>query len=410
MPGVVLRARGGGGSAWTDASDTLDAPDRVYVPHELPDAPGLDRILRALARRAGEPRAAASADASATATASDGGQEKRASEPKPGARTRRGRPVLCHGADLPAGLPSALASLARANAAEAARKAAEAAEAAESLAATLGAARRDPGSLVVEGIDVSHLAGANTSASVVVFVDGEAAPERHRRYAIETDPAGRASGDAVAPGDDPAAVRAAMGKRIAAAKRAVSGKRAASAAAAAAETGVRVPGALPDLALIDGGAAQLVAAARACLEAGVKVINARGAAAGAADSDDATAEPSTPADPTRPYPFAIALASLAKGRVSGEESVFVPRAVVDDAGNVVDFTADRLVLGPGVAATRAGKAGAADGPGVRLLRAVRDESHAVALGAQRQRRRASLFQEMRSARDDEQSEASVATG
>ena len=96
--------------------------------------------------------------------------------------------------------------------------------------------------------------------------------------------------------------------------------------------------------------------------------------------------------------------------MSGEESVFVPRAVVDDAGNVVDFTADRLVLGPGVAATRAGKAGAADGPGVRLLRAVRDESHAVALGAQRQRRRASLFQEMRSARDDEQSEASVATG
>ena len=44
-------------------------------------------------------------------------------------------------------------------------------------------------------------------------------------------------------------------------------------------------------------------------------------------------------------------------------------------------------------------------PLARLLRAVRDESHAVALGAQRQRRRTSLFREMLSARDDEQSGA-----
>jgi hypothetical protein len=108
-----------------------------------------------------------------------------------------------------------------------------------------------------------------------------------------------------------------------------------------------------------------------------------------------------------PFTFSVALASLAKGRVSGEESVFVPRAVVDASGTIVDFTADRLVVGPGAAATRAGKAAAADGPGLRLLRAVRDESHAVALGAHRSRRRASLFREMRSARDDE---ASVATG
>ena len=34
------------------------------------------------------------------------------------------------------------------------------------------------------------------------------------------------------------------------------------------------------------------------------------------------------------------------------------------------------------------------GPGLGLLRAVRDESHAVALGAHRRRRRSSLFQEM----------------
>ena len=85
--------------------------------------------------------------------------------------------------------------------------------------------------------------------------------------------------------------------------------------------------------------------------------------------------------------------------------MFVPRAVVDESGAVVDFAADRLVVGPGAAATRGGNRRAADGPGARLLRAVRDESHAVALGAQRQRRRTSLFREMLSARDDEQSVA-----
>ena len=194
-----------------------------------------------------------------------------------------------------------------------------------------------------------------------------------------------------------------------------------------------MPGALPDLALIDGGAAQLLAAARACLEAGVEVTNARAPHAadkkGASEGEDAPLGTLSSVKPPRaeeknssahraereksPFSHAVALASLAKGRASGEESVFVPRAVVDDSGDVVDFTADRMVVGPGAAATRGGKARAAGGPGARLLRAVRDESHAVALGAQRQRRRASLFREMRSARDDEQSEQteqSVATG
>ena len=62
--------------------------------------------------------------------------------------------------------------------------------------------------LVVEGIDISHLAGANTSASAAVFVDGKAAPERHRRYEIATG----AGEGRVAPGDDPAAIRAAWGR------------------------------------------------------------------------------------------------------------------------------------------------------------------------------------------------------
>jgi excinuclease UvrABC nuclease subunit len=396
---------GGGGLNETVAFDADDAPERVYVPHELPDAAGLEQILRAVE---GVPRRAAATNAVQTAAnrvardddffGDDAKDEPTRRTKKKSVRdgTFRRGPVLRHGSELPPGLPSALASLARANAAEAARKAADAADAAASLAATLGVSRGgDDASLVVEGIDISHLAGANTSASVVVFVDGAPAPERHRRYEIETGGAG------VAKGDDPAAVREAMAKRIAAARRAVSGKRAA-AAAAAAESGARVPGALPDLALIDGGAAQLVAAARACLDAGVEVTNAR-------FSEEARNVTSSNAEKkaSGPFTFSVALASLAKGRVSGEESVFVPRAVVDASGTIVDFTADRLVVGPGAAATRAGKAAAADGPGLRLLRAVRDESHAVALGAHRSRRRASLFREMRSARDDE---ASVATG
>ena len=82
----------------------------------------------------------------------------------------------------------------------------------------------------------------------------------------------------------------------------------------------------------------------------------------------------------------------------------MPRAVVDESGAVVDFAADRLVVGPAPPRRAAGKRPRTDRR-ARLLRAVRDESHAVALGAQRQRRRTSLFREMLSARDDEQSVA-----
>jgi hypothetical protein len=409
-------ALGGGGGSDTPASDdaygfgkTPDAPDHVYVPHELPDAAGLERILRAFAKDASISAASKTSTTTTTFSTNEdigGASDEKETDGQKKRRNRPSRPVLRHGAELPAGLPSALASLARANAAEAARKAADAADAAESLAATLGMARRGATApLVVEGIDISHLAGANTSASVAVFVDGKAAPERHRRYEIATG----AGEGRVAPGDDPAAIRAAMGKRIAAAKRAVSGKSAAKVLAADAlePMSTRVPGALPDLALIDGGAAQLIAAARACLAAGVEVSNARRNAdvENVATANGQTGSRFPPQSLPPSGPFSVALASLAKGRVSGEESVFVPRAVVDESGAVVDFAADRLVVGPGAAATRGGNRRAADGPGARLLRAVRDESHAVALGAQRQRRRTSLFREMLSARDDEQSVA-----
>ena len=81
----------------------------------------------------------------------------------------------------------------------------------------------------------------------------------------------------------------------------------------------------------------------------------------------------------------------------------MPRAVVDESGAVVD--SPRTAWSWAGAADARRESEAADGPGARLLRAVRDESHAVALGAQRQRRRTSLFREMLSARDDEQSVA-----
>ena len=109
----------------------------------------------------------------------------------------------------------------------------------------------------------------------------------------------------------------------------------------------------------------------------------------------------------------MTLASLAKGRVSGEESVFVPVAVFDVNGVVVDFETQRLVVGPGVAKTRAGKSSAAsNSPGLRLLRSVRDESHAVALGAHRRRRRSLLFSEMNVAVNEimREEEDQVATG
>ena len=346
-------ALGGGGGSDAPVSDdaygfgeTPDAPDHVYVPHELPDAAGLERILRAFAKDASISAASKTSTTTTTFSTDEdigGASDEKETDGQKKRRNRPSRPVLRHGAELPAGLPSALASLART---PRRRRGKRRRRRRRRAWRRLGMARRGATApLVVEGIDISHLAGANTSASVAVFVDGKAAPERHRRYEIATG----AGEGRVAPGDDPAAIRAAMGKRIAAAKRAVSGKSAAKVLAADAlePMSTRVPGALPDLALIDGGAAQLIAAARACLAAGVEVSNAR---RNADVENDATANGQTgsrfPPQSLPPSgPFSVALASLAKGRVSGEESVFVPRAVVDESGAVVDFAADRLVVG-----------------------------------------------------------------
>jgi excinuclease UvrABC nuclease subunit len=307
-----------------------DAPDAVLVPHSLPDAPGLERIIQRSVR----------------------GKKKKK-------KTR----MLRHGRDLPPGLPTALASLAKANAAESARRAAAQALAADAVADIL---RLPPGTPVhsVEGVDISHLAGSATAASVVSFVDGVSDPAGHRRYELSVSE----SKGMTAPGDDPGAIYAAVTKRC-------MGKRGSTT--------------LPDLLLIDGGSAQLVAAARALTDAGVVIANARAPDGtlihgGEEDvSDLSQTEHTNAATPPR-----VALASLAKGRLSGEEAVYVPVVAALDDGTV-SITPRKAWCSSAVK----GK-DVKGGPGLGLLRAVRDESHAVALGAHRRRRRSSLFQEM----------------
>ena len=324
--------------------------------------------------------------------------------PNPSRRRARVFPprALAHGADLPAGLPTALASLALSNARESARKSAAAAAAAESLAATLrlpgdpdsGRARR---LTRIEGVDVSHLAGGSTAASVVAFRDGRAEPNLHRRYELDE------ARDGVAPGDDPAGIRAAVLRRCAAARRARAGKHAPRSGSESDDD--RPDDALPDLILVDGGVAQLLAAARALRDAGVVVSNA--------DGEERPRE--TPREmlgsANRVGPrLATSLAAIAKGRASGEEIVYVPRAVTDANANGhtgrsegaegaegfedVDFVAEAVFVGPGASRVRGGGANVAGGGATALLRAVRDESHAVALGAHRRRRRRSMFREM----------------
>ena len=310
------------------------APDAVLVPHALLDAPGLERIMQR----------------SVQAGTSTRGKKK---------KTR----MLRHGRDLPPGLPTALASLAKANAAESARRAAAQALAADAVADIL---RLPPGTPVhsVEGVDISHLAGSATAASVVSFVDGVSDPAGHRRYELSVSE----SKGMTAPGDDPGAIYAAVTKRC-------MGKRGSTT--------------LPVLLLIDGGSAQLVAAARALTDAGVVIANARAPDGtlihgGEEDvSDLSQTEHTNAATPPR-----VALASLAKGRLSGEEAVYVPVVAALDDGTV-SITPRKAWCSSAVKGKHV-----KGGPGLGLLRAVRDESHAVALGAHRRRRRSSLFQEM----------------
>ena len=322
------------------------------VPHALPDAPGLERIIA---------RASTAGDDAGT---SDAKGRRR--------RTTRTTRTLRHGTDLPEGLPAALASLAKANAAEAARRAAREAAASAAVADIVGVPGRPIRS--IEGVDVSHLAGSATAASVVKFTDGAADPAGHRRYDLDVVAARPDGGGGTTgfDGDDPGAIYAAVARRCA-------GKR-----------GVVD---LPDLLLIDGGVAQLAAAARALSDAGVVVVNARapdGTLVGSPEEASSNA-----LGPAR----RVALASLAKGRLSGEEAVYVPAVATSISDDDDDDTLGVAPFARGAhkawCSSAAKGKDARGGPGLELLRAVRDESHAAALGAHRRRRRSDLFREMR---------------
>ena len=91
----------------------------------------------------------------------------------------------------------------------------------------------DLASLRIECFDVSHTMGEATQASCVVFEDHAMQPKQFRRFNIND----------VTPGDDPAAMRQVLTRRYE--------------SLASGSEGAGKAGRLPDLVLVDGGAAQL---------------------------------------------------------------------------------------------------------------------------------------------------------
>jgi excinuclease ABC subunit C len=110
---------------------------------------------------------------------------------------------------------------------------------------------------VIEGFDVSHLAGEHTRAAMVRFVDGEPDKAGYRTFGMKTVGAAAVEvGTAVTKGrgrdvDDFASIEEAVGRRLRGLAERHEG--------------------LPDLLLIDGGEGQLAAAAAAVRAAGVFV-------------------------------------------------------------------------------------------------------------------------------------------
>ena len=100
----------------------------------------------------------------------------------------------------------------------------------------------------VEGFDISHVQGSHTVASMVVMLDGRAAPQEYRRYRIKT----------VKGVDDFASMREVVGRRY---RRVL-------------DEGLP----LPDLVMIDGGKGQLGAALAALRSLGLERLPAFGLA------------------------------------------------------------------------------------------------------------------------------------
>ena len=122
--------------------------------------------------------------------------------------------------------------------AEAARSNARAGARAAELQALAEALGLDGAPRRLECVDISHLGGAGTVGSCVTFLDGEPSPRDYLRFKLR----------GVAGGDDPAAIREVVARRL---KRGLSRED------------------LPDLLLVDGGRAQLGAAVAAAVEAGL---------------------------------------------------------------------------------------------------------------------------------------------
>jgi excinuclease ABC subunit C len=90
----------------------------------------------------------------------------------------------------------------------------------------------------IECFDISHLQGTNTVASCVVFMHGLASKADYRRYNIS----------GITPGDDPAAMRQVLGRRL--------------------KSGLQT-GVLPDMIMVDGGKTQLAQAQQQLEELGL---------------------------------------------------------------------------------------------------------------------------------------------
>ena len=209
----------------------------------------------------------------------------------------------------------------------------------------------------IEGLDCSHFAGEHAVAAFARFDGFSESSAKHKVYNLPAN--------LVNPSDDYEGIRVAISKRCQS----------------------RTP--LPDVILVDGGVGQLRAAKDALEAEGVGITNV------VCQSD--------PEDPSTPslcetskaleklvFSRRVALASLAKGRVSGTERVFLVEEEEEGKGEEgIEESVDTdttFALGCGVETV-------VDGPAMHLLRKVRDASHSVAIGSQRRRRRESRFGE-----------------
>jgi excinuclease ABC subunit C len=181
----------------------------------------------------------------------------------------------------------------------------------------------------MECMDISHLGGSLTVASVVCFVAGRPLRSEYRRYQLKDIP----------PGDDYAAISQAFTRRLNSSRT------------------------RPDLMVIDGGKGQL-AMALAALEEFQKQAKRDDASGPEKVSSSPAGEPETPAqEPDTPH---LRIIALAKGKGETEsDKVYVP-----GRKNPLNFPPrDR---------------------GLALLMALRDEAHRVAVGYQRLLRKKSF--------------------